>query len=418
MSLRNRLKIMSDYMAKNFLKNCAMAVMILLCFLLLSIAVLYYENMKYCRKSAERVLTYGIDRTVAIDFNLENEENLKAFLQEAGNSEIIYGIGSWGFGENSFAWTAELREIQKEYKSTAEYDKNSDALKVAGINREALPLLNMKLQKGTEFEKLDYEENVVWLYLGAKYRDIEVGTMYTYELSDGNVLKYIVAGIFKENQEMPKPWMASLTNSSVTASEPFDYGVLMVDGSSVYSNGGCYSYERGKEKEAEKLIEELAHKYGVVYEAEPMKAVFDRLDEENSEFIYIISRIAVIIMVISVILINCQQIVNYMNRRREYGILYAQGLNQKDVLFLVLGETTVLFGGVLLLSMLMMKGVNYLFWDKSINEVAFLAARKIIYSYVYPVQLLLSAVNTFISTIFIYRVIKAKTPVELIREEN
>ena len=418
MKLRNRLKIMSDYMTNHLLKNGFMAVLMILCFVLLSVAVLYYENVRYCRKSAQHALKYGVDQTMTIDFYSENGLELVPFLEEVCNSDIIYGIGSWNIGGNDFEWTEELRNIQKNHKIWDGSERNSSLLEVVGINSAALPMLNMELQKGTPFENLTHKENTVWLYLGAAFHSIETGTEYVLETSEGKEMKYVVAGIFKKSQEILRPSVTGVTNQMVTASYCFDYGVMMVDDSAVYSSAGCYVCEKGKEEEAEELIRELADKYGVVYEIEPLKEIFDRLDEENYEFIYIITRIAIILMVISVILINSQHVINYMNRRREYGILYAQGLGQGDLLFIILGETILLFGTVLLSSMLAMKGINHMFWDTETNEVAFLVAQKIIYTRIYPLQMVLSNINTVISTVFIYRVIKSKTPVELMRKEN
>lgn len=58
MKQRYKIKLAADYLRQNKLKNTMLCILIILCFLLTGIAVMYAGEVKYCETSAQSVLKY------------------------------------------------------------------------------------------------------------------------------------------------------------------------------------------------------------------------------------------------------------------------------------------------------------------------------------------------------------------------
>lgn len=255
------------------------------------------------------------------------------------------------------------------------------------------------------------------LYLGYAYRDIEIGTQYIQEVSGYGNIVYEVAGILADNQRFLSQLSdldISITTETVKLYDDLDYAVIMLH-DTVYINRWLFSIQAGKEDQAFKDIAMQAEKYGIPYKIENLQSAFDRVDEQNRGFLAMTRETTVFIIIITLILICSQQIVNFMNRKSEFGVFYSQGMDDTSIRSFLIGETCIrlfiafpVFG---LINYVMMKNI---FWGNTQVESV---VNELTAKYVYPYILLLALFIGVISVIIPIALISRKTPEELMEEK-
>ena len=231
MKQRYKIKLAVDYLRQNKLKNTMLCILIILCFLLTGIAVMYAGEVKYCETSAQSVLRYGISGTGIITVDIENggdNDKMMSFLDDLKNDENIYAAGNWSYGATASSWAEELAKIQGQHKYSLDNNSygNNGMLELIGINPQALDLFQFKIAEGTSPDQLKMEEkNEYMLYLGSAYKGIEVGKYYENQVGE-KTIRYKVAGILEKNQPVLIPHLELLTENARTSVYPSEYSCV------------------------------------------------------------------------------------------------------------------------------------------------------------------------------------------------
>lgn len=417
-----RFKLSCHYLRQHKFRNIILVVLICICFLLVGMAILYNAEVRYCETSAEKFLQKGIVGTGIITMDIENgsdDEKMGAFFEELYHQKYVSGIGNWSYGATASSWGKELAKIQGNHKYSLdnENQNNVSMLEIIGTNILAFEMFDMVLAEGAYPQDLDRKENEYYIYLGAEYSEIEVGTVYQNQIGE-TAVSYKVAGVFEEGQKILIPQIENVTEFTKTSVYPADYAVVLVSEKGLFDNTILFSCDETNQKEFEKKISELSQKYDFQCEVTMLSKVFDEIAYANQERMDMLVRIAIIIMVLTIILINSQHIVNYMDRRREYGVFYAIGITNVDLIVVLIYETLVVYvGAFIVAAVVIWFGEKFSFFSQKIDEVTYIVERSIILETVYPVFVVLLGINMLISILAVLSIVYKKMPAELLRKD-
>ena len=423
MKQRYKIKLAVDYLRQNKLKNTMLCILIILCFLLTGIAVMYAGEVKYCETSAQSVLKYGISGTGIITVDIENggdNDKMMSFLDDLKNDENIYAAGNWSYGATASGWAEELEKIQGQHKYSLDNNSygNNGMLELIGINPQALDLFQFKIAEGTSPDQLKMEEkNEYMLYLGSAYKGIEVGKYYENQVGE-KTIRYKVAGILEKNQPVLIPHLELLTENARTSVYPSEYAVILVSDDGLYDNTILFSYNKKHFEDVKKTISQLKQKYDFQCDITKVSEIFRNINEANQERIHVIGKIAVIIMLITVVLINGQHIARYMDRRKEYGLLYALGAGKRDIMYIMICESIALYIIAWIISAAII-GLffGYFFLTGDTGEITWYMERDIILKNILPLFSMLALGNIIISVSVVMGMVGRKKPTELLGKD-
>ena len=349
-----------------------------------------------------------------------DNDKMMSFLDDLKNDENIYAAGNWSYGATASGWAEELAKIQGQHKYSLDNNSygNNGMLELIGINPQALDLFQFKIAEGTSPDQLKMEEkNEYMLYLGSAYKGIEVGKYYENQVGE-KTIRYKVAGILEKNQPVLIPHLELLTENARTSVYPSEYAVILVSDDGLYDNTILFSYNKKHFEDVKKTISQLKQKYDFQCDITKVSEIFRNINEANQERIHVIGKIAVIIMLITVVLINGQHIARYMDRRKEYGLLYALGAGKRDIMYIMICESIALYIIAWIISAAII-GLffGYFFLTGDTGEITWYMERDIILKNILPLFSMLALGNIIISVSVVMGMVGRKKPTELLGKD-
>lgn len=327
-----------DFISKKYLIYVVSVAMCVLTMLLFSASLFAYSVTKYGRKQCDELFAMGTEQTGVFRFNTDNEyENYfdiwADFMNEIEQTEEIYAVGNYDIWGGSIPGAKELIQIQNEI---APEIHNSgipeDVLVLISINKEGAGLFRLKYQSGC-FMESDGKTNYV--YLGADYASIEVGTVFRDE--NGTC---VVAGIFEKGTRIINPQILFRETDTLE----LDYSIC-IDNMVVFCDGGVgsnwitfsvndgYTVEEGIE-----TIEKIGKKYGIEITGASCEELLYRRDVNNEKIISATRNMLIWLILVIFIIMLCIQISDFIERSDEFGIMYANGSSTRDVSMIVMME--------------------------------------------------------------------------------
>ncbi len=153
---------------------------------------------------------------------------------------------------------------------------NKEIFEYLLMNKEAFGLYDIDIVKGKKISQLN-DKNVIYIYLGNKYKDIKVGTKYVHKIGE-NHITYEVAGILKKNSKVVDTYIAY---EGMEINKPvfdLDYSAIVIGETTidVYKDY-YYSVENVKEfDKITKKIKRLADKNGIEVEVGKVSKEIDK----------------------------------------------------------------------------------------------------------------------------------------------
>lgn len=284
------------------------------------------------KRSAENVLSEGIEHTGLIVLEEQSGKEAMKFRREAFSSETVKSIGAyemWTMDKNAFA---SLYSIQNGRSvNSGQGSMFSDGFQMLTVDKELLSLCRLELEKGTLPEKLDYtQKDTEYIYLGSAYSGIPVGTEF---VDDGAGLVYRVAGILDRDSRFAMEDLKYDENySSLRNDMDMEYEAIHINNGISYSMPWLFSAERSCTfADAEETLYRLAEKNGVKIRVYPLQSLFEKVEEENrvmqDSLVEMIILVLLVIAAVSAVL----QVVQIMRQERFYGIMYAVGFLKPEI---------------------------------------------------------------------------------------
>ena len=408
------LRFAFDMIVSNLKKYILSVLLMSISLLLIMFSLLIYKGEQYSYISCNDALNKGIDGTAVLRLDensfIYNEE-VKEFLKEAYERKEIYCIGSMVDYGCAYESLNELYEIQRGHVQDYEIALQDDLIEIKMINSYAMPLCNLKLKEGIPIEELEFKdsEKIEYLYLGAAYEDIAVGTAFTEK--DGK--KFVVAGVIEENQR----WILSSLVDTYT-SEILDYTIdcnyeiFLVTNQDVFSSGLWICAEDGYTiEQAIDAAKEVGKKYDIKFSYDTLMDKVNRVSQDTALLLSYLTKLLGIVMVASLLMIITTQIVTMLESSKNYGVMYAVGFSRREVNRMLLWKHIITAITSLVITIpLCMFVAQYRFANDDMNYMI----KTVLSTYVFPAAIIVAIVIVIIMHIVTCAILKRLTPVKLI----
>ncbi len=413
MKFRYRVKFTVDNMLLHSSQMKAGIVMNFITFLVFAIVVLINHTTGNFHKDTQAAFSEDISNVGYIYMDVEDyEENLN-FIDALRSQDYISIAGSFStYAMSGDDWD-EISSKQSMNKRTYnEFSNANTYTEIIAINQNVFGLFDIRLKNGYEEAEEIYEKGYTPLYVGYQYKNM---------LHIGDVLstkeeKYMVAGYIKRNQSMPIDSLVEIDKFSLHTTTSLDYGIVAVteyepDYWNVYF-GVKDGYNFSDVKYRLRL---LAEREKVDIRISNIASVVDAADASTKSIRKYLLDLFIIVAISSCVTLTCYQSMNILTRKYEYGILYANGFNETDMMFIIIMESLFKMIISIMLVIPILAIIAKKFFETIYESQRIL--NKIIYQDVLSAIILAGLIITAVSSIFPIILIKKNSASELIGDK-
>lgn len=307
----------------------------------------------YHKIELSRMLKYGKENTLQIKFNYIEEtdgfiNSVNQLMQYIDKVDGIYAGGSY---DESSEYFGELKNNPKYQNINRKAYANTFRMETLGlseviyVNHGMEQLCKLKTIVGdTDFKKYK-EENIRPVLVGYGLRDIlKAGTIIT---SQSNGQKYQVVGILEKDQK----WFGDV-DAVGTGVVSLNYKIIAarsqneIDKSDnrvmstlcTLSTSFLLLESNSETENIKNLIITKAKQLGLSVSIVPMEEVIKDYEESYRENMNTAFLITFVFVLFSSIAISSSAVVSILMRKREIGILYANGCSRRDIAWKIILE--------------------------------------------------------------------------------
>ena len=420
MNIRNLLKFSFDNMSKNVKKIAIVVLLQVITFVLIGQVLIEYNKQKYVLDKCESILSAPTKKCEAIDFknaNLQDEQIIE-FVKEIYEIEgfLAVGYGCSGVqGTVNTIFDGRLSNIQSSNPDKLYIDVGN-GLRTRNIQVSLLPYYDFDYLDKVDIS-IGQPMDTAYLVLGNAYKDITVGSEYIKVLESGAEVRYVVVGILEKGEEFVETKLVDPQEIEIINC---DYEIFIMYPMDEYQYSIPYiSYaidENHTVEEIHKKIIGIAEKHGIVRADISFFNAEKSLEISNEPMNYVVEMIldvAIIIMVATVLVSICIQIVTIIDSMNMYGIMYANGARRKDVALIVILENVVKTILAIMTAYTFARWYYSSVFDESVSFTTELKLlNDVVLFQIIGIALLIMVASTIVPVIVINR----NTPSKLIRE--
>lgn len=313
---------------------------------LIYFAVYLYKDNVYCKESADKLLSGGIDHTGLLSCMADlYNDRIDEFREELYALEEIKGVGATQMPGSGYFGLEEIHQLQSEYVDMAKVDVvGADHIYCTNIENTFIRSLNLRLENGEWVSDIRQPDNLVYLYLGYNLKDIPIGTEYHISTANGKInVTLVVKGILEKGSRMIDGSIFANTYGFYSEScyTQLDNVVVAVQTES-HTDLWLFQYDEHTEfVTVKKKIEEVAAKYGIQVMVGNLSNIVEEKENATKELNTMIIDLLVIAMIVSISIMICMQIMLILNNRSEYGILCANGFGIRDICIMLALENVI-----------------------------------------------------------------------------
>ncbi len=325
----------------------------IICFLLLIAGLCLYEQKNYNRNSCNRMLPDGVEATGFVlatpmeeQSEIQSEEDsveqleaqmkcMDAWMDEISDYEGIKTLGYAPNENEGILGCPELLEKQMEVYPDAAYHA-VQSVEIIPLHVTQWELGELALEEGTLPDALDLSRpEVTYIYLGADYKDIPVGTEYVEEYPDGTKTIVEVAGILKENSQYLSPEISAYTDlelATFTVPLDLDNRILCV-GNECPESGLMYTIDTDHYQMEDVIadIEAMADRHNIEIKIGTLDAKLTKAEVEVESIMGDMLEAFVWIFVVVVLLIMCMQMMDFIVHQYDFGLMRVTGFSGLDI---------------------------------------------------------------------------------------
>lgn len=399
-----------------FQKKSAVMLIILMCMSLMFMGeVLLYQSVyAYSENVCKRILSKGIDGTGLIYVNDGwDTSDAKDFLHEAEESEMISSIGFCADGRR----TNHLPELAKMQKEFFHEESDEQGLEWIFTNPGILEICDLKFQEVKEVKTKQWESDCWFgLYLGSNFKNIPIGTRYTYKADEDTEYVYEVVGTLEQGERFITETLltGNGAGSSFNTYSLLDSLVICIGDIIPATPVWGYSVADGYTlKQGEASLKELAGKYGLSLDFSNLSAYFYYDKLSNDKLSSIFSEMFYLTFCVSVIINLSIFLVTFLNSMNEYGTFYAMGISKHELQCILTIENVI----KCLFSFLLSWGIFYTLIIKTYvhNEFTLYIANDIVYHDILPYLLFITLLYIVLFSVAPFLILNYCKPVTLMK---
>lgn len=332
------IKSLSGFVLEEFSRNLKQLmlefILLVSSFMLVGLVSFYGDGITYSKDSVEEIINGDISQTGELFIEIPLWSPLmkesRGVMDEINALKGVKAIGEQSVAGFEASGFEQLIEIQQQYRNYGisygeEYTNSLEALFISDTLLDLCDLKTVEKIEGSG--KADYE-----FYLGSNFSDIPVGTVFTKKLGE-ETYTYEVVGILEKNSYWIDPDIYTETEAgNINAKICLDNLVVSANKKTVSATGWTVLLEDGASwEDLTKEIMKLEDKYDVNFRITKLEStLYDKnlSSKETTEY----TRQFLPVLVFSVIIIIlCIQITNMLKRKKEYGILFSNGVSVFEI---------------------------------------------------------------------------------------
>lgn len=410
MSIHNILKFSLDSISRKPVKTLAMILLCTFSFVLIATSIIPYKLAHYSHDCVNKALKNGINNTGIIRTTegkiADGFINLQRDIYQLDDIEAVGGVAIVSMRKEK---VYNLYRIQADNLQNEEIE----GFECLTADSAAIHSYNLKLDKGELVENNTAEsDRIGYVYLGYGFRDeYEINS----EIQVNEYYKLVVKGILSEGTTMLTSHIGSDDYSSSDIVN-MDYRVIIVNSEEMRSSHMPWLFsvrEGANMQHVITQIYELAQKNSVGISIGSLDNLFEQRDSYSGQVNQALLELMIIIIIVAIIVQTCIQVVDISTHFHNYGILYANGANQRDVTLMVIIETIIRFVCAYTIALFAEK----ILLVKTYTDVNVLAiASEVFSSQITIIILFIGIAMTITSVVVPILIIKKNTPVMLIQK--
>lgn len=317
---------------------------------MMNLTILQVDSIYYTKLIIQDAFNENLSDLYYIKASEDLENDYINFIQEVIREDNIDAYGFYKYAYNTF----------EELKSNAEYleliaEKNvsegnmaeEGSAEVLYMDASLIPICNIYDTEGDRI-KSDDMDGYIPIYIGYNYKDIiPVGTILTGKkmVNVDNKFTYVeiqykVKGVLRENSK----WLENINIEVMSNSISLDNLFVTFQEFDITGSMGRLLYTVKDDSYAGNMLDavfDAAGNNGLLVKAWSVENEINYNVKDDMESIKVYIVLAVFITLISVLATSSISSVSVLLRKKDYGIMYANGLRKADVRKIVLVENII-----------------------------------------------------------------------------
>lgn len=376
---------------------------VLLCVICVTVIVftsILSSGVAYAYNSVDALLTGGAEKAALVRIEDANGE----LIDELASQPEISAVGT--YVSYPVDYLPDLVKIRNDALGSSE-----NRIDVINMSDKLMGFCNISLRSGEIITDIP-DERTVYLYLGAGFKDVPLGTVYSTRWFD-----YTVAGILSDGQRLLGTSLSSYIDQN-RADYTFDgaYGILEV-GRIASSNEMwlCSAEEYDIDDAVEKAVL-VANKYNEKLRYSTLRTIFERANEDVMVMKSIFSKLTPVLCIACIIMIICMQLSDIYGSFHEYGVLCSVGFTQSDLEKIMIIKNIITFVTAFIISLpLFILTLRWWYLQNSGDDDA---VTKMLFNTAIPAAAALVLGVLMISAVISVAVIRRHTTVQMIGGYN
>ncbi len=345
MNTRNKIKIASDNMLRNFLHFFATTALITLVLVACGVIAFLCYATNHLQKNISSAISSDPDAVGIVSLTWSDDDEYDAVTKYIKRVKEVDGIEAVAVTEYAAVECGNLSFLNDVQNGHKQFSSNSsdgvvatETVEVISLDSNSWDFFNFSLSQGEYDASAAPTENTSYIYLGCAYKNtLSVGDVIS--PSEDNDTTYIVSGFFKKGESILTPDLQNITNYDMYATLSLDYAVVIVQ-DDVPPINGIYFATKDSDAygDAYTQLKYMAELMGVEANFYSVKRVISNVKKSLSAVNKYLLQITFVIGLTMVVVLSCIQTINIIKRQREYGALLANGVSKADITFMILFE--------------------------------------------------------------------------------
>lgn len=393
-------KLALNFIAQKTNHTVISVLLCVICVIVIVFAAILGVGTDYAYSLLDTLLTTGVEKVSQIrigDYSLE-------FVDDLASQPEILSVGtSTTYLNNDY-----LQDLAK-LRNNAMGD-NKNGIDVTFLNNNLINYCQIALQSGeiiTDFS----DERKVYLYLGAGFKEVPVGTAYSTKWND-----YIVAGIMCDGQRLISDSLSDIEQHRADYTYDSKYSVLAVWHALSSDTMWLCAADNFTMDEALEKAFLIADKYNLELKFSTLQTRFEQANEDEMIMKNIFSRLMPIMCIACAIMIICMQLSDVYSSLYEFGVLCSVGFTQGDIEKTAIIKSVITFVTAFIISLPLII-ITLRWWyiqNNGNNDVVF----RMLFKTAIPAAAVLVLCTFMVSAAISVIVIRRHTPVQMIGGHN
>lgn len=317
---------------------------------MMNLTILQVDSIYYTKLIIQDAFNENLSDLYYIKTSEDLENDYINFIQEVIREDNIDAYGFYRYDYNTFEElksNAEYLELVDEKNVSEDNMAEEGSAEVLCMDASLIPICNIYDTEGDRI-KSDDMDGYIPIYIGYNYKDIiPVGTILTGKkmVNVDNKFTYVeiqykVKGVLRENSK----WLENINIEVMSNSISLDNLFVTFQEFDLTGSMGRFLYTVKDDSYADNMLDtvfDAAGNNGLVVKAWSVENEINYNVKDDMESIKVYIVLAVFITLISVLATSSISSVSVLLRKKDYGIMYANGLRKADVRKIVLVENII-----------------------------------------------------------------------------